>query len=135
MTDSGTITVAIAKRRRGIVRGSITRLATRLRDLEGKTDQPSTLDLAQGMALKLRNHDQEYRQHHYSLVELLEDDGDIEREQGTLDDLDDELADLTVRVKGLITACSSSAGSNERKVSNRRLSRCEENIASIRPVP
>ena len=35
------------RKRRGVVRASITRLNSRIDDLEGKTHQESTLDLAQ----------------------------------------------------------------------------------------
>ena len=66
--------VATLKKRRGVVCASVTRLASRLKDLESDTDKPTTLDLAQGMARKLSALDSEFRTHHHALIDLLDDE-------------------------------------------------------------
>ena len=66
-------------RRRGIVRASITRLATRLSEYEGKTDQPSTLDHAHRMSQRLNDLDSEFKCHHYGVVDLIDDEEGVLR--------------------------------------------------------
>ena len=51
---------------------SITRLITKLKDLECKMDQSSTFDLTKGMAQKLELLDVEFYKHH--LVDLIDEE-------------------------------------------------------------
>ena len=73
------------RKRRGVVRASITRLTSRLRDLESDTEKPAALDLAQGMIRKLNALNSEFRTHHQALVDLIDDEEAIQTEQKTLD--------------------------------------------------
>ena len=77
------------RRRRGVVKASITRIAKNLRDLESKADDPSTLDHAQRIAEEL---DLEFKEHHGVLIDLIVDcDEDVlQKEQEALDEHDDE---------------------------------------------
>ena len=115
------------------MRASITRLTTKLKDLEGKTEQSSTFDLAKGIAQKLELLDVEFHKHHYDLVDLIDDEDEtaLSQAQETLDDHDDDLATLKARVQQLIVICSSSTDSGQRKITSRKLARLEKNIASI----
>ena len=81
------------------MRASITRITTKLKDLEDKTDHASTSDLAQGMARKVESLDTEFRKHHFELVDLVDDEEALSREQEILDDHDDDVAELTTRIK------------------------------------
>ena len=63
-----------ARKRRGVVRGSITRLATRLDTLEHKADEPATFHLAQDMGKKLANLDADFRKHHYDIVDHIDEE-------------------------------------------------------------
>lgn len=56
-------------------------LSTRLKDLEGETDQPAAFDLAQRMSLRPESLDSEFRTHHYALVDLVDDEGVLGKEQ------------------------------------------------------
>ena len=105
------------------MRASITRLTTKLKDLEGKTEQSSTFDLAKGMAQKLELLDVEFHKHHYDLVDLIDDEDEtaLSQAQETLDDHDDDLATLKARVQQLIVICSSSTDSGQRKITSRKL--------------
>ena len=120
------------RKKRGTTRGSITRLINRLEELEGKADQPMTFDLAQDMAKKLENLDKEFREYHYRLIDLIDEKEEeaLRTEQDILDRHDDELADVNVRIKQLITVSSSSANSGHRKTISRRLSRLRKSIIS-----
>lgn len=66
--------ISTVKKRRGVVRASMTRLATKLRDLKGMTDQPSTPDLVQAMTQKLNTLDAEFRKYHFELIDLIDDE-------------------------------------------------------------
>lgn len=82
-------TPATLRRRRGVVRASITRLSSRLNDLEGKTDQATTHDITQRTSLKLTKLDSEFKTYHYRLIDLIDDDDTLEREQAVLDEHDE----------------------------------------------
>ena len=81
--------------------------------MEGKVAEASTFDLAQGMAKRL---DQEFRQHHHQLLDLIEveDEDSLDNEQKELDKHDD-LIEINLRMKQLVTASSSSVNSSKCK--------------------
>ena len=116
------------RKRRGVVRASITRLTSRLRDLESDTDKPAALDLAQGMIRKLNALDSEFRTHHQALVDLIDDEEAIQTEQKTLDDHDDFVAELSVRIQH---PCTPSSEPSLRKIAARRLSHLKKALSSV----
>ena len=113
------------RKRRGVTRASLTRLATRLR---GKSDQPSTLDFAQKLQKKLEELKSDFMTHHLALVEVLTKDEDLAAEQEILDIHDERATELE---QHLISACSSSLGSNTRKVITRKLTRLYRGVHDI----
>ena len=124
--------VSTLRKRRGVVRASITRLTNRLKELEGDTDSPVTLDLAGGMTHKLDALDTEFRAHHQALVDLIDDEEALLTEQNTLDDHDDHVAVLTARVRQLVSACTPSSDLSLHKIASRRLSHLQKSLSSIR---
>ena len=98
--------LANAKKRRGVARASLTRLGNRLKDLEGEHPEPKTLELAQRMSQKLSDLDSEFRTHHYALVDFIDDEEALAKEQETLDVHDDLVAE---RVRQVIVASSPSS--------------------------
>ena len=58
------------RRRRGVAKASITRLSTRLKDLEADVSQPATIDHTQRMQQKLDTLDVDFRAHHHNVVDL-----------------------------------------------------------------
>ncbi len=84
------------RRKRGIVRASTTRIKTKIRDLEDKTDDPDTHAHARRILQKLEALDCEFKDIHYSLVELLEEEDDLQREQTILDEHDDDMVQLSI---------------------------------------
>ena len=118
------------RRRRGVSRASITRLGNRLGDLEGMTSDVNTLDLAQQLKKKLENLDSEFKTHHYNLIDVV-DDSHLEAEQTILDEHDEDLAMLTIRIQHLIEACASSRASNPQNIASRRLLRLRKCLTSV----
>ena len=67
----------------------------------------------------------EYKFHHYSIVDITDDEGDLAAEQVALDDHDENIAQLGVRSQRLIAACSKSpdSDSDPHKTTSRHLTR------------
>ena len=80
------------RKRQGVVHASITWLSTRLKDLESKADQPTTLDLVRQMSQRLETLDSDFKLHHYALID---DTETMLKEQDILDGHDDEMATLS----------------------------------------
>ena len=87
-SDSGRL-LANARKRRGVARASLTRLNSRLNELEGEAGNPRTLELAQRMSQKLSDLEAEFLTHHHAVIDL------IEKEQEILDTHDDTVAELS----------------------------------------
>ena len=69
--------------------------------------------------------------HHLALVEILTKDEDLAAEQEILDIHDERATELEVEIQHLISACSSSLGSNTRKVITRKLTRLYRGVHDI----
>lgn len=123
--------LATVKKRRGVARASITRLIKQLKDLESGPDQPATLNLARAIAQKLEILDTDFRTHHHALIDLVNDEEKLLVEQGTLDEHDDSVAELSDRIQRFISICTPSSDRSSRKITLRRLSYQEKSLTSI----
>ena len=85
-------------RRRGVVRASVTHLATRLSELESKVGTPS---LAHRMSVKLHTLDSDFKAHHLAVIDAITegDEDGLAKEQEILDAHDDEVASLASRIE------------------------------------
>jgi len=63
MNNLDTHVISNLRKRRGVIRGSITRLGYRLQELEGATDQPATRDHTRQLDTKLEAPDSEFKTH------------------------------------------------------------------------
>ena len=61
------------RKRRGVAKGSITRIDTRLGTLEDDADRPGIRDSARQMLAKLKEHDAEFRKIHLTLIDLIDE--------------------------------------------------------------
>jgi len=119
-----------ARKKRGQAKASITRLSKNITDLVGEEADAKTLGLARQAAKRLRALDAEYRQHHTSLIDLIDDEEALAKEQEDLDTHDDGVSLLTVEIELIIAACSSSSpSSSPRKAVERRLSHLKKAMA------
>ena len=125
--------LAKLRKRRGVVRASITRLGTRLKELEDAADRPDTPQHAGQLAAKLRSLDEEFRTIHFDVIDLIDDNNEdaLVAEQGILDRHDDDVATLTVRLGSLSTAPVAPIP-DVRKSLSRRMSRLQNGLARIR---
>lgn len=88
--------LAKIRRRRGVSKGSITRIETRIHQLEGESDQPNIRETARQMLAKLKEHDADFKKNHLSLIDLVDNEEILTSEQATLDEHDNLVAALTV---------------------------------------
>ena len=106
-------------------------------------EEPDTNDHAQRLSIKLETLDAEFKTHHFAVIDLIDDDGTLGREQETLDQHDDDVTSLAVRLQKLITASSATpTNSDHRKVLTRKLQHMEksvtvmsENVSSLSSRP
>ena len=118
-------------KRRGVAKGSITRIDTRLGNLEGDADRPGLRDSARQMLAKLKEHDAEFRKIHLTLIDLIDEEEILIAEQATLDEHDDLVASLTVRIMTLADSASRSSSTttiSERDLLMRRCDRLETRL-------
>ena len=125
------MSVSMYRRRRGRVRASITRLSTRVKELERKPD-PASLSTADNLSRKLESLDSEFHKYHYNVIDLVDggDDTTLAAEQDVLDK-HEEIESLTTCIKQCIIACSSSHDHNLYKVTQRKVYRIEKGIQEI----
>ena len=119
------------RRRRGVVRASITRLEKRLRELEDTAEQPATPDHARELAVKLDTLVTDFKDYHLQILDLMEDvDDELRHEQETLDDHDDIISDINIRIKRLTARTDSDPEEVNKSV--RKLNHLERAIMSTR---
>ena len=87
--------LAFYKKRRGVVRASLTKLGTKLAELEASTESPTLLESANTLAEKLKVLQQEYRNHQLSIIDRTESEEELAEEQQALDDNDDQTSTLS----------------------------------------
>jgi len=131
MTEADARSLSTSRKRKGVVRASLTRLRTKLSELEGALEQPGTVDAAKRLLARLEDLDKDFKVHHFAIVDLIEDEESLQGEQEALDNHDDDVTQLGVRLQQLISACSSPSDSNPRKVPLKRLSRLQKILSSI----
>ena len=97
-------TTASHRKKRGCVRASITKLHTRLDELEGRSDS-GVHDQAKQLLTRVSTLDAEFKTHHFLLVDTIDetDAENLAAEQGTLDDHYEIIDKLTVRIQHLLS--------------------------------
>ena len=103
MPETDSHAISTQRKKRGVVWASITCLGSKIKELERNIEEPTTHDLAQCLSTKLETLDAEFKTHHYSLIDLIDNDATLATEQGTLDPHDDDVTALTVLIWQVLT--------------------------------
>ena len=111
--------------RKGVVRASLTKLRTQLDELQATINLPDTIDHVKRLSLRLQTLAEDFKLHHYAIVELVDNEEDSRREQEVLDEHDEEVSRLAICLEKLSTSCSSS-GPDQLKVPLKRLKHLEK---------
>ena len=101
---------------------SLTRLTNRLKDLEDEVGSDETLDLAQRMYQKLSHLDTEFQTHHNAVIDLIDDEEALVKEQEVLEAHDDLTTELLVQVKQVTSASSFSLNVASCRIATHKLS-------------
>ena len=64
------------RKRRGAIKASITKLTSRIKELESKVHEPTTFELAQ-LVPNLNSLDARFKEHHFSIIDNI-DEKDLE---------------------------------------------------------
>lgn len=95
-------TLASQRRKRGATKASITRLHTKIREIEANTDAPDAHARASQISEKLKELGSTFKTQHFAILEIIENDKESEKEQEVLDRHDDEMTSLTIAVDQLL---------------------------------
>ena len=99
------------RKRRGVLRASVTHLNKRVGELEGRRgEDPATFGHAQRALDKLENLDTEFKGYHFELLDLIDDEEALQAEQ---DEHDDNISQLYTSIKSLIASFSPVSDPNE----------------------
>ena len=108
MNKDGSSAIPSLKKRRGVIRSSITRLANRLSVLRDKPPNRDTLEAAQQTLQRLIDLQAEFEVLHFDLVDLIEDDKTLESEQEVFDTVNEQVDDTKIHIKKIINSCTTS---------------------------
>ena len=81
--------LAFHKKRRGVVRSSLTKLGTKLTELEADPSSSTLSENARNLTEKLKTLNQDFNTHQLAIIDRTSDEGDLADEQQVLDDNDD----------------------------------------------
>ena len=129
MADDDKRALANFRKRRGVVKASITRIETRLSALESTPDE-DTVENARQLLSKLKTCDTDFKDLHMSVVDLVDEE---EPEQATLDHHDDLVASMTLRIQKLIAKLKPPPDRKveSHKLPTRKLKRVQDCLSAV----
>lgn len=119
------------KKRRRVTRSSLTKLSTKVTELEANRSSPDAFYNAQNVASKLKTLDTEFRNHQLKIMDLATSEEDLTEEQQALDDHDDIVSELSVRIQRLIASVTPSTIPDSLKLSTKRLTPLQGKLKDI----
>ncbi len=72
-----------------------------MRELEDAPDLPATISHAQRLIAKLQTLSEEYKVYHFAVIDFIDDEEELATQQSKLDNLDDDVAQITARLEEL----------------------------------
>ena len=112
--------LAALRRRRGVVKRSVTKLLNQLSDVEA--DPATKTDQAKQLVTKLENLDKEFRAAHLEVISALDDDSpDLEHEHTVMDKHEDDVSSASLRLQALLKPSSPSADTSSTRLPSRKL--------------
>lgn len=118
------------KKRRAVVRTSLTKLSTKLAELEAYPGRPAPLESARNLAEKLKTLQQDFKTHQLAIIDRTEEE-DMEEELQALGNNDDLVSDLDVRIQRLMNAAIASGTPDTVRVATKQLTLLLAKLASI----
>lgn len=75
-------------------------------ELEVQTGTPAVLDSSKNLAERLKTLEQEFKHHQLAIIDLTVREDDLDEEQRALDDNDDVVSELHIRIQRLINSAT-----------------------------
>ncbi len=122
--------LAFHKKRRTIVRSSLTKLSTKLTELEARLHDPTLLESAKNLAEKLKSLEQEFKNHRLSIIDRFEEEN-LMKEQESLEENDDIVSGYSIRIQRLITAATPSTMPDTVRMVTKQLALLHAKVESI----
>ena len=82
------------------------------------------------MSQKVKELDSEFKTYHYGLIDLVDNDETLRKEQTVLDEHDDAISLLATRIEHLISACTPKESAAQ-KAASRKLLHLDKSLSSI----
>ena len=124
-------TVSSYRRKRGSARGLVTRLSTRIGLLESAKHTSVTIDEVRRITARLQTLTDEFKLHHDSILELVEDETLLAVEQEILEAHEDTVSNMFTRLDKLAASCNVESDTKS-KLATKRLEYLEKEITTIR---
>lgn len=105
------------KKHRSTIKGSIT-LSNRMKSLESKINEPSTLNLTKQLMPNLKYLDEQFKTQHFLIIETINesDEDALDKEQEILDQYDDDISTLSLHDTQLLQNCDTTSDSGTKKI-------------------
>lgn len=134
-------TLAGLRRRRGVVKRSLTNLFTKVQNLEADPEVSTAIDQAKQLFERLESLDKDFRSAHLNVIDALEEDSpELEREHASLDKHEDDVSAASLSLQSLLKSRSTATVDGARLLSRKlsRVERClqttDEALSSMDPV-
>ena len=126
--------LAFHKKRRTVVRSSITRLETKLSDLESNLDSPILPENTHSLSDRLKALKTNFKIHQLAIVDRTNDEAQLTEEQQALDDNDDIISSLNIRIQQLLQCGSPPRVPESVRVAGRQIAMVQSDLRSINDV-
>ena len=130
MTEATRRALSSNRKKRGVVRASITRLHSRLEEVEAAGILPETADSARRLTKRLEALSAEFKGHHFAVIDLMDSEEDLGREQDIYDRQDEDINQLSIRLEKLVSSCLA-ADPGEHKIALKRVKHIEKGLTTI----
>ena len=122
--------ISKARNRRGVIRSSITKLNSRMRRLEDALDKSAIKEEITKLASKLDTLETQFTESHFEVVDLIEDEDLLAKEQAVFDKVDEDVNAYSARMQALVLSATPprTGATDELRAAERRLKRMERNI-------
>ena len=122
--------ISKARNRRGVIRSSITKLNSRMRRLEDALDKSAIKEEITKLASKLDTLETQFTESHFEVVNLIEDEGVLAKEQAVFDKVDEDVNAYSARMQALVLSATPprTGVTDELRAAERRLKSMERNI-------
>ena len=97
------------RKKRGASRSTVTRLGNQLRDLESDPEAAGASDRAKQLLVKLDDADSDFKTLHFQVLDIIDENDEeaLKKEQDILDQHEDTVAALILRIQSVITHVTS----------------------------